>query len=161
MGIFKAFFLISYTSLITASSKEWNGHRNGLLVNYLAISISFSLLLISIIQCFHLFLKFFMIKINRVDIFNMIIPCAKKRTYMWSNFLIICFYYLIKILLVIGIAPQKKVVRERSCTTCKTYMNSIISLTNTGTNLANKIPNSPKLFDSYVTKVNTSIESQP
>ena len=40
-------------------------------------------------------------------------------------------------------------------------MNSIISLTNTGTNLTNKIPNSPKLFDSYVTKVNTSIESQP
>ena len=33
--------------------------------------------------------------------------------------------------------------------------------TNIGINLANKIPNVSKPFDSYKTKVNTSIESQP
>ena len=33
--------------------------------------------------------------------------------------------------------------------------------TNTGTDLANKIPNASKRFDSYITKVNTSIEFQP
>ena len=33
--------------------------------------------------------------------------------------------------------------------------------TNIRTDLANKIPNASKGFDSYITKVNTSIESQP
>ena len=33
--------------------------------------------------------------------------------------------------------------------------------TNIGTDLANKIPNASKRFDSYITKVNTSMESQP
>ena len=33
--------------------------------------------------------------------------------------------------------------------------------TNIGTDLANKIPNASKLFDSYITKANTSMESQP
>ena len=33
--------------------------------------------------------------------------------------------------------------------------------TNIGTDLTNKIPNASKQFDSYVTKVNTSMESQP
>ena len=33
--------------------------------------------------------------------------------------------------------------------------------TNIGTDLANKIPNASKPFDSYVTKANTSMESQP
>ena len=33
--------------------------------------------------------------------------------------------------------------------------------TNIGTDLANKIPNASKRFDLYITKVNTSIESQP
>ena len=33
--------------------------------------------------------------------------------------------------------------------------------TNTGTDLANKIPNASKRFDFYITKVNTSMESQP
>ena len=32
---------------------------------------------------------------------------------------------------------------------------------NNGTDLANKTPNTSKQFDSYITKVNTSIESQP
>ena len=40
-------------------------------------------------------------------------------------------------------------------------MNSINFFTNTGTNLANKIPNASKPFDSYITKANTSMESQP
>ena len=34
-------------------------------------------------------------------------------------------------------------------------------LTNIGTDLANKIPNASKPFDSYITKANTSMESQP
>ena len=33
--------------------------------------------------------------------------------------------------------------------------------TNIGTDLANKIPNASKRFDSYITEVNTSMESQP
>ena len=33
--------------------------------------------------------------------------------------------------------------------------------TNIGTDLANKIPNASKRFDFYITKVNTSMESQP
>ena len=33
--------------------------------------------------------------------------------------------------------------------------------TNIGTDLANKIPNASKPFDSYITKANTSMESQP
>ena len=33
--------------------------------------------------------------------------------------------------------------------------------TNIGTDLANKIPNASKRFDLYITKVNTSMESQP
>ena len=33
--------------------------------------------------------------------------------------------------------------------------------TNTGTDLANKILNTSQPFDSYITKVNTSMESQP
>ena len=33
--------------------------------------------------------------------------------------------------------------------------------TNIGTDMANKIPNVSKRFDSYITKVNTSMESQP
>ena len=33
--------------------------------------------------------------------------------------------------------------------------------TNIGTDLANKIPNASKRFDSYITIVNTSMESQP
>ena len=33
--------------------------------------------------------------------------------------------------------------------------------TNIGTDLANKIPNGSKPFDSYITKANTSMESQP
>ena len=33
--------------------------------------------------------------------------------------------------------------------------------TNIGTDLANKIPNTSKPFDSYITKANTSMESQP
>ena len=33
--------------------------------------------------------------------------------------------------------------------------------TNVGTDLANKIPNASKRFDLYITKVNTSMESQP
>ena len=33
--------------------------------------------------------------------------------------------------------------------------------TNIGTDLKNKIPNASKPFDSYTTKVNTGMESQP
>ena len=33
--------------------------------------------------------------------------------------------------------------------------------TNIVTDLANKIPNASKRFDSYITKVNTSMKSQP
>ena len=33
--------------------------------------------------------------------------------------------------------------------------------TNIGNNLANKIPNTSKRFDFYITKVNTNMESQP
>ena len=33
--------------------------------------------------------------------------------------------------------------------------------TNIGTDLTNKIPNASKLFDSYITKANTSMKSQP
>ena len=33
--------------------------------------------------------------------------------------------------------------------------------TNIGTDLANNIPNASKRFDFYITKVNTSMESQP
>ena len=43
----------------------------------------------------------------------------------------------------------------------KKLMNSIIFFSNNGTDLANKTPNTSKQFDSYITKVNTSIESQP
>ena len=39
-------------------------------------------------------------------------------------------------------------------------MNSIF-FTNIRTNWANKIPNPSRPFDSYITKVNTSMESQP
>ena len=34
-------------------------------------------------------------------------------------------------------------------------------LTNIGSDLANKIPNASKPFDSYITKANTSMECQP
>ena len=72
---------------------KWPSQRS--LIVFLII-FSFTLLLISITQCFHLFLKSFMIKINRLDIFNTITLCVYKRTYAWSNYLIFCFYCLIK-----------------------------------------------------------------
>ena len=72
---------------------KWPSQR--CLIVYLII-ISFILLLISITQCFHLFLKSFMIKINRLDIFNIITSCVYKRACVWSSYLILCFYHLIE-----------------------------------------------------------------
>ena len=40
-------------------------------------------------------------------------------------------------------------------------MNSINFFTNIETDLANKIPNTSKWFDFYITKINTCMESQP
>ena len=65
---------------------KWPSQRS--LIVFLII-FSFTLLLISITQCFHLFLKSFMIKINRLDIFNIITSCVIK-------LLILCFYHLIE-----------------------------------------------------------------
>ena len=48
MGIFEAFFL-TYNNFLHIS-------HNGALINFLAIIISFTLLLMSLTQCFHLFL---------------------------------------------------------------------------------------------------------
>ena len=99
MGIFKAFFL-SYNKFLqishNSSFQRMKWHRNRVLVNCAAIFISFTLLLISSTQCFHLFLKSLMIKINWLYIFNMITPRVWKRTYVSSSYLILCFYYLIK-----------------------------------------------------------------
>ena len=58
-----------------------------------------------------------MIKINRLDIFNNDnLLCIKGKFMCDEVILILCFYHLIKYLLVIGRAPRKKLLRERSRT---------------------------------------------
>ena len=60
---------------------------------------------------------------------------------------------------VLGKCTTKSSSLPTKITVNKTEFNKFF--TNIGTDLAHKIPNALKRFDSYITKVSTSMESQP
>ena len=53
---------------------------------------------------------------------------------------------------------KKKKKKKKNSNKADEFNNFFIHI---GTDLANKIPNAPKPVDYYITKVNTSLESQP